>query len=60
MHLFIINDAVSRKQNSMGNKGAINDVPTTESTFFPQNGQAWQVERRKEAKRDLFLLIPLS
>ena len=39
MHLFIINDAVSRKQDSMGNEGAVNNVPITESTFCPQNGQ---------------------
>lgn len=62
MHLFIINDAVSRKKNSMGNKGAVNNVPITESTFLSPKCRKMdrQVERRKEAKENLFLLIPPS
>lgn len=57
MHLFIINDAVSRKQNSMGNKGAVNNVPITESTFCPQNGQTSGTKKR--SKTELVLTNPL-
>ena len=49
MHLFIINDAVSRKQDSMGNKGAVNNVPITESTFCPQK---WTDKLNEEKKQN--------